>query len=406
MTYMGTPCALAPDTMKTTSLLHAVLPLTLAAFAVGCGSSPAPATDASQGDPVVQPDDSSNAPAAPAAAAPSEAAPATAPASAPADAPHAPAIATAKIHAAPVWTYAVSNDAVFVATDTTVERTAADGSAVTPLPNLANAMSLATDGTRVYAMLDQGASAELFSAKADGTDSVHHLSWSWGYGDPGALALHDNRVYFSASDSFQRSNSMLVSVGSAPPPSAYDNPWRIEEYVDAQNVAPAFTADRLFAVDYYRQSAVRVSIVDASQSVDVIQDAVPPSAGGITTDGKDVFTRTSQGVVKVAIGSGANTQPIVVVPSATCSIIDPANGSASSLDDALVVDGTTIYTACRAGANVEIRAYATTGTLAKVVATAPYAGGVSHLRVTATAAYWLAKPSTDSLASELWRAAK
>ena len=66
---------------------------------------------------------------------------------------------------------------------------------------------------------------------------------------------------------------------------------------------------------------------------------------------------------------------------------------------ALVVDGTTLYTACRAGANVEIRAYATAGTLAKVVATAPYAGGVSHLRVTSTAAYWLAKPSAGSLAS-------
>jgi hypothetical protein len=48
----------------------------------------------------------------------------------------------------------VSNDAVFVATDTAIERSAADGSAVTALPNLAHPMSLATGGTRVYAMLD------------------------------------------------------------------------------------------------------------------------------------------------------------------------------------------------------------------------------------------------------------
>ena len=199
---------------------------------------------------------------------------------------------------------------------------------------------------------------------------------------------------------------MLVSIASAPPANAYGNQWRIEEYVDAQNLAPAFTADRLFAVDYYRQSAVRVSTVDTSQSVDVIQDTLPLTAGGIATDGKDVYTRTTKGIVKVAIGSGANSEPVVVVPSATCSIFDPADGSESVLDDALVVDGTTLYTACRAGANVEIRAYATAGTLAKVVATAPYAGGVSHLRVTSTAAYWLAKPSAGSLASELWRAAK
>jgi len=393
--------------MKTQSLLQAVLPLTLAAFVVGCGSHPAPATDASQGDPAVEPDDMAKAPSAPAAPPPSDAPPAAAPAAAaPPAAPALPAIATAKIHAAPVWAYAVAGETVFVTTDTAVERTAADGTAVTPLPGLDNAMSLATDGTRIYAMLDQGSTAELYSAKTDGTDSVHHLSWNWGYGDPGALALNGSRVYFSATDSSQRSESMLVSIASAPPANAYGNQWRIEEYVDAQNLAPAFTADRLFAVDYYRQSAVRVSTVDTSQSVDVIQDTLPLTAGGIATDGKDVYTRTTKGIVKVAIGSGANSEPVVVVPSATCSIFDPADGSESVLDDALVVDGTTLYTACRAGANVEIRAYATAGTLAKVVATAPYAGGVSHLRVTSTAAYWLAKPSAGSLASELWRAAK
>ncbi len=394
--------------MKKKSLLQAALPLTLAAFAVGCASPSTPATDPKGADPTVQPDDMAKAPSAPAAPPPSDVSPAAAaaPAAAPPAPPHAPAIATAKIHAAPVWAYAVSNDMVFVSTDTAVERTAADGSAVTPLPGLANAMSLATDGARIYALLDQGSTAELFSAKTDGTDSIHHLSWNWGYGDPGALALNGSRVYFGATASSQRSESMIVSIASAAPASAYDNHWRIEEYVDAQNLAPAFTTDRLFAVDYYRQSAVRVSTVDTSQSVDIIQDTLPMTAGGITTDGKDVYTRTTKGIVKVAIGSGAKSEPIVVVPSAACSIVDPGDGAQSLLEDALVVDGTTLYSACRAGANVEIRAYATTGTLAKIVATTPYAGGISHLRITSTAAYWLAKASADSLASELWRAAK
>jgi hypothetical protein len=151
---------------------------------------------------------------------------------------------------------------------------------------------------------------------------------------------------------------------------------------------------------------VRVSTVDTAASVDVIQDALPIYAGGIATDGKDVYTRTSKGIAKVAIGSGANSEPIVVVPSVTCSIFDPADGSESLLDDALVVDGATIYTACRAGANVEVRAYAMDGKLVKVVATAPYTGGLTHLRVTSTAAYWLSRASATSMDDELWRAAK
>jgi len=392
--------------MKTNSILQAVLPLMLAAYAMGCASPAAPAGDTDQSDPNIVAGDTMT-PSTPSSPPVSDAPPAAPAAAPPPAAPHAPAIATAKIHAAPVWAYAVSNDAVFVANDSTVERTAPDGTAVMTLPGLTTAMSLATDGARLYALLDQGSSAELYSTKTDGSDNVHHLSWNWGYGEPGALAVNGSRVYFSASDSSQRSNSMLVSIASAAPASPYDNPWRIDEFVDAQNLVPAFTADRLFAVDYYRQSAVRVSTVDGSQSVDVIQDTLPMTAGGITTDGKDVYTRTTKGIVKVAIGSGENTDPIVVVPSATCSIFDPADGSESTLDDALVVDGTTIYTACRAGANVEIRAYATTGALSKVVAAAPYVGGISHLRITSTAAYWLANASVGSQSSnELWRAAK
>ena len=334
--------------MKTKSILQAVLPLTLAAYAMGCASPAAPAGDTNQSDPNIVGDDN-RAPSTPSSPPVSDAPPRHRPPRRPRPRLTRPR-SRRRSPAAPVWAYAVSNDAVFVATDNTVERAAPDGTAVMTLPGLTTAMSLATDGARLYALLDQGSSAELYSTKPDGSDNVHHLSWNWGYGEPGALAVNGGRVYFSATDSSQRSNSMLVSIASPAPASPYDNPWRIEEYVDAQNLAPAFTADRLFAVDYYRQSAVRVSTVDASQSVDVIEDTLPTSAAGISTDGKDVYTRTTKGIVRVAIGSGANTDPIVVVPSATCSILIPADGSESMLDDVLVVDGATIYTACRAGA--------------------------------------------------------
>jgi len=168
--------------MKTKSILQAVLPLVLAAYAVGCASPAAPAGDTNQSDPNIVGDDN-RAPTTPSSPPVSDAPPAAAPPAAPPPAaPHAPAIATAKVHAAPVWAYAVSNDAVFVATDSTVERTAPDGTAVMTLPGLTTAMSLATDGTRLYAMLDQGSSADLYSTKTDGSDNVHHLSWNWGYG--------------------------------------------------------------------------------------------------------------------------------------------------------------------------------------------------------------------------------
>jgi hypothetical protein len=390
--------------MKTKSLLSVALPMTLAAFALACGSSPSSSsTDESEQNPTVEPDDTTKAPASPPAAAAPPETPAPAPATAPPVA--APAIPTAKIHAAPVWHYAVANDAIWVATANAVERTAADGTMPTPIPALAEATALTTDGTRVYALLDKGWSAEVFSTKSDGTDGLHHLSWSYNYGDPGVIAVNGGRIFFSASNPSRPDQSMLVSIASGPPAGG-NAQWRVEEYLEAQNLAPAFATDRLFAVDYYRQSAVRVSTVDTSESVDVIQQAMPRTAAGIATDGKDVFTRTAKGIVKVAIGSGANSEPIVVVPSGTCSIFDPADGSESLLDDALVVDGTSIYTACRAGTNVEVRAYATDGKLVKTVATVPYTGGLTHLRVTSTAAYWLARTSIVSMDSELWRAAK
>lgn len=391
--------------MKTTNTLRTLLPLSLAAL-FAC-ASPAASNNADDGS-----DNSGNpastgpaaTPASPAApAAPVTPAPVT---PAPAPAPVLPAITTAKVHAAPVWTYAVSNDAIFVATDTTVERSAADGTAIAEIPSLAAAFSLATDGTRVYAFLD-GNSAELYSMKTDGTDGVHHLDWSWNNGDPGALSVFGGRVYFTATRSDKRSQSSIMSVSAAPPLGGGSVSTTFEDYADAQSLAPAFTTDRLFTVDYYRGSAAtRLMLADTSKSVDVVHADVPATSAGIATDGVDVYTRTAAGIVKVAIGSGQGSAPIVVVPSATCSVFDPADGSASALDDALVIDGTNIYTACRAGANVEVRAYAKVGTLAKVVATAPYNGGLSHVRVTSTAVYWMSKTSATSSDDELWRAAK
>jgi hypothetical protein len=391
--------------MKTNSTLRTLLPLSLAGLLVAC-ASPTSSTNSKEGDDTSGDPPASTTPA-PKAAAPASPAPiAPAPAALPPPAPVVPAIATAKVHAAPVWTYAVANDAVWVATDTSVERTAADGTGAAEIPALAAAFSLATDGARVYAFLDNG-NAELFSMKSDGTDGKHHLDWSWNNGDPSALTVSGGRVYFTATRSDRPSQSAIISASAVPPLGGGNASTTVEDYVDAQSLPPAFTADRLFSVDYYRGSAAtRMMLADTSKSVDVVHADVPTSAAGIATDGVDVYTRTAQGIVKVAIGSAQGTAATVVVPSATCSVFDPADGSSSVLDDALVIDGANIYTACRAGANVEVRAYAKAGTLAKVVASAPYNGGLSHLRVTSTAIYWMSKTAATSSDDELWRAAK
>ena len=72
----------------------------------------------------------------------------------------------------------------------------------------------------------------------------------------------------------------------------------------------------------------------------------------------------------------------------------------------LALDGTTIYTACRAAGNVEIRAYGKDGKQITVVGAVPFAGGVSHLRVGASAVYWLNVPAAGSTSAELWRGPK
>ena len=391
--------------MKTTTTLRAALPLTLAGLLFACGSPSSSPSDPSEGDPSGAGEEGKTTPpiATPAPTPPAAAPPAPAPAPVPAPV----LIPTAKIHAAPVFTYAVAEDAVWVATDIAVERMKPDGTLPAPVPALANAMALATDGARIFAFIDKGLTYELFSMKSDGTEGAHHLNWSWSTGDPSALTLHDGRAYFRSTNPERPSQSLIASVPAAPPVGGGNVAWRLEEYVDAQTLSLAFAPDRVFSVDFYRQSAAtRVSLIDTSKSVDVVHAEVPYSAGGIAADATDVFTRTTKGIVKVAIGSGQGTEPVIAVPSATCSIFDPADGSESALDDALVVDETTIYTACRAGANVEVRAYPKNGTAPKVIATAPYTGGISHLKVTTTAVYWLSKASVDSMDDELWRASK
>jgi hypothetical protein len=320
----------------------------------------------------------------------------------PAPAPAA-AIATAKLKDN-VAAFVATNDALFTSSTTTrdVERSAPDATAPATLSILKGATQLAVDPTaanRVFALLDKGSLSTLVSVNAaDGADLRNLANWSISNGTPTTLAINEGRVYFVATRSGRPADSMIVSTSTLS--SAGNATFRVEELVEAKSINPAFTKERLFAVDYFRQSAVRVSLVDTSLSVDIIQQQVPTVAGGITTDGADVYTRTNKGIVKVAVGSGANSEPIVVVPSGTCSIFDPASGAMSNLEDALVIDGTNLYTACRNGTNVEIRAYnAKDGALVKTVATAPWNSSLTHLRITSTAAYWLSR-------NELWRAAK
>jgi hypothetical protein len=389
--------------MKTIATLRTALPLTLAGVLFAC-ASPATATagdptGADQNDTSTPPPNTSTTPAAPPAA---PAPPAATPA------PVAvPAIATAKVHPAPIFSYAIDETYLWVATDVAVERNAPDGTNVQPVPDLAAGFTLASDGARIYAFLDNGDSAELYSMKNDGTDGQHHFNWSFNNGSPSALTVHAGRTYFTSTRSDHSSQSAIVSASAVPAGDGSNLQTQVEDYVDAQATPPAFGTDRLFSVDYYRQSAaMRVTLGDSSKSIDVIHAEVPSTAAGIAMNATDVYTRTAQGIVKVAIGSGDGTDPVVVVPSVTCSIFDPADGSESVLDDALVLDGTSIYTACRNGANVEVRAYDLNGALLKVVAAAPYTGGLSHVRVTSTAVYWLNKVDATSGDDELWRAAK
>jgi hypothetical protein len=316
--------------------------------------------------------------------------------------PPTPVVTLGKIHAAPVADFVVSNDALWVATGTTVERAALDGTAATQVSPLASATAIATDGTRIYGLLAQGSRAQLFSVKPDGSDGVSHSDWDSEIGDPTTLALNAGRVYMTTK-ARQAENSKIVSTKAAV--GAADG-WRTEEFTDSWFVPPAFTTDRLFAVDYSRQAAIRVSLNDGNPSVDIVRSDVPDVAGGIATDGTDVFTRTRQGIVKVGVGSDGNGEPTVVIPSSACPIADPGTGQDSLLEDDLVVDSTTIYTACRAGTNVEVRAYSKTGALTKTIATTPFNGGLSHLRVTSTAVYWLSQVNADSQQNELWRAGK
>jgi hypothetical protein len=387
--------------------LHLAFALSLATFAFACSSPPSDGLGNGEDD-NTENDGSEKAPGSstPAPAAPTGGDVAPAPA-APAPAPAA-VIPMAKVHAGNVWDYAVTDANVWIATDTVVERAAPDGTGAAPIPSLSAVNALATDGTRVYAIVDKGSSTyEIRSVKADGTDDVKHLSWSSYYnGVPTTLAVNGARVFFTATKPENPSASMIVSIAAAPPLGGGSVPWTREEFVDSQFITPVFTADRLFTVDYHRQSAVRVSIVDATASVDFIREALPTAAAGIATNATDVFTRTAKGIAKAAVNASGDAATTVIVPSTACSVVDPGNGSASVLEDTLVADGATLYAACRAGANVEIRAYDVNGTQQKVVATTPYTGALTRLRLTKQAIYWVARGAAADTADELWRAGR
>jgi len=393
----GTPRAKARFIMKTVALL--ALPLTLAALSIGCSEPPA-APGAGEDNQTAAPAADDTTPATPA--------PSTDPAPAPTTdpAPTTPAIATAKVHAAPVWSYALTADAIWVATGAAVEKTGLDGTTPAPVPSLAKAYVLGTDGTRIYGLIDKGSSGELYSLKADGTEGARHFNWNWNNGTPASLNVNASRLYFGVARFDKPSQSFIGSAPAVPPIGGGSASWNLEEYVDAGTIPPAFNGDRLFAVDYHRQSTVRVSTTDQSKSVDIIRQSLPLASGGLAIDATDIYTRTTKGIVKVPVGAGASTEPTVVVPSSACPLFDPADGSESVLEDTVAIDGTTLYVACRAGANVEIRSYQTNGTLVKAVATTPYTGGVTHLKVTATAVYWQSRVAATSSDDELWRAGK
>jgi hypothetical protein len=387
--------------MKTLSL---ALSVSLAAFAFACGE---PSSTNPEGEP--PPALGANAPSAPKKK-PAQSNTDTSESSTTgngtdvpaADKPALPAGAPAKIRDG-VRAYVASSDALWIATDNTVEKMAPDGAGPVPLGAFGATSLLALSDARVFGVVDKGTFYEIFSTKPDGTEGTHHLNWLKSNGEPTGIVINDGRIYFSAAVA-DTTQSKILSANATPPLSG-NALYRTEELVDAKSVLPVFTDGHLFAVDHVRQSAVRVSLTDASESVDFIQDDVPMTAGGIALQGTDIYTRTAKGIVRAPTTAAANSTVNVVVPSTACPVFDEATGAASVLDDALVVDGTTLYAACRAGANAEVRAFAVAdGKLLKTVATVPYGSGLSHLRVTSSAAYWLSRPTSTT--TELWRAAK
>jgi hypothetical protein len=327
--------------------------------------------------------------------------PAAASGAAPA-APGAP-IAAAKIQST-VKDFAVTADALWFATDTAVQKAGLDGTNPAPQAFLAGSVALATDGTRVYGMVDHGDEDDLVSLKGDGTDPKTHAQWNKADGDATTLSVHDGRVYLTTTQFLDPTQSEIASVPAIALLGDFTQ-WRLDELAESGVIPPAFGTGTLFAVDYSRAAALRVAIGDSSSAVDIIDADLPRGAGGISTDGTDVYTRTGAGVVKVPVGAAVATQPTVVVPSSACSIFDPGDGSTSNVEDALAVDATSIYVACRAAGNVEVRAYTKDGKTSKVVGAVPYNGGLNHLRVSDKAVYWLTAPA-GSLTFDLWRGGK
>lgn len=312
--------------------------------------------------------------------------------------PETPAPTTAKIHDAPVLDFAATDDALFLTNGTDVEKTAADGRASTKLGELAGAVSLAVSGTKLFASIKgTGASSTFVTTRLDGTGKDEVGSWDGeDDGPPSALVVNGARAYF-----FTTETAGFWSLDLA------TSNLRFEDTIDGRIVRPVFAGDRLFLFDYAIPSLYARKL-DGSFRRDIVVDdpeTSPTLGGGVATDGTDVFARTSQGIVKVPVTTSNTTTPTVIVPVANCGVKDPASSEDVQVEDALALGGTTLYVACRVEANVEVRAYDTDGKLLKTVATQPFQAGLTHLRVNATAVYWLANSGTVSAPeNELWRA--
>ena len=379
--------------MKAFSLLSVVLPVAFTVSTIGCAATPtAPDRDSDPSDESDTADKKDDASPVPAARAP---------------AAQAPALPSSKIQDG-ITSFAVSKDGatLFVTTGATTLKLAPDGTAPVEIPELKTATVVAIDGSRVYGLLPKKKTSFLFftskffdltSASITGGNAQHHADLS--EDNPKTMTVSLGRVYVSTEDS-----GHIFSTAAALPTDGKKGSFQKELDVDTGSVAPVFVGDKLFAAS--DRAVTRFSLADRSKVV-VFSGEIPSRAGGIAVDGTNVYTRTAAGIVSVPVGAAANTTPAVVVPAATCTVADPADEAGSALEDTLAVDTGTIYTACRNGANVEIRAYAVSGgTLTKTVATQPYTGNLSRLQVTAQAVYWQQNKDTTGTAQELWRAGR
>jgi hypothetical protein len=308
-------------------------------------------------------------------------------------APQVPVGVATKIVDAPVRDYALVDDGILVV-QSGVKKTDFAGANASAFPNLPNAGAIEVDGGRVYAI----ASTSIISATLAGADPRTHAT---NVKDVYAFRVSGANAYIS-----QGFEDDAVGVVRVP----LDGSARTTLFpgVNARSHGPIFAANRVFAVDYgkpvtignSRNGGVWFSTGSGAPTKVTSGDyGQIGSFASMTTDGTDVYARTSQGVVKWSAATvTAGAAPTIVVPKASCS------ASGYTVEDVLAVDASSVYTVCDSAdkKSYEVRAYSkSSGQLTKILGAVPVYGYgfVQKLRQTPAKVYFMARQNDYALYS-------